>query len=34
MLVVLRRPVLPAYAELLGIDTEARLAALPEQEAE
>ena len=28
------RRALPAHAELLGIDTEARLAALPEQEAE
>jgi hypothetical protein len=28
------RRALPAYAELLGVDTEARLAALPEQEAE
>ncbi len=28
------RRALPAYAELLGLDTETRLAALPEQEAE
>ena len=28
------RRALPAYAELLGVDTEARLAALPEEEAE